>query len=129
MNTSLHSKYTKKTIPTTKHAKFLGVTFDQSLTFLKHINITVAKAQSRVHKLHKIFNQHYGPYPSAMIRLYKIFILPLFEYRHTATISATDNAIGKQPDTIHQKSFKSPQQRKTSGNSATSQPLEPESMT
>ena len=29
-----------------------------------------------------------------MIRLYKIFIRPLFEYGHTATISATDNAIG-----------------------------------
>ena len=84
----------KKPIPTTKHAKFLGVTFDQSLTFLKHINTTVAKAQSRVLKLHTIYNQHYGPSPSTMIRLYKIFIRPLFEYGHTATISATDNAIG-----------------------------------
>ena len=82
----------KKPIPTTKHAKFLGVTFDQSLTFLKHINTTVAKAQSRVLKLHTIYNQHYGP--STMIRLYKIFIRPLLEYGHTATISATDNAIG-----------------------------------
>ena len=29
-----------------------------------------------------------------MIHLYKIFIRPLFEYGHTATISATNNAIG-----------------------------------
>ena len=34
-----------------------------------------------------------APPPYTMIRLYKIFIRPLFEYRHTATISATDNAL------------------------------------
>ena len=84
----------KKPIPINKHAKFLGVTFDQSLTFLKHINITVAKAKSRAQQLHKIFNQHYGPSPSTMIRLYKIFIRPLFEYGHTATIPGTDNTLG-----------------------------------
>ena len=83
----------KKQIPTTKHAKFLGVTFDQSLTFQKHINITATKAQTRAHQLYNIFNQHYGPSPSTMLRLYKIYIRPLSEYGSTATISATDNAL------------------------------------
>ena len=82
-----------KPIPTTKHAKFLGVTFDQSLTFQKHINITATKAQTRAHQLYNIFNQHYGPSSSTIIRLYKIYIRPLFEYGSTATISATDNAL------------------------------------
>ena len=36
-----------KTIPTTKHAKFLGVTFDQNLSFTKHINIITSKAKTR----------------------------------------------------------------------------------
>ena len=83
----------RKPILTTKHAKFLGVTFDHSLTFLQHIKTTAAKAQTRAHKLHNIYNQKYGPSPAAMTRLYHTFIRPLFEYGHTATISATDNAL------------------------------------
>ena len=82
-----------KNIPTTKHAKFLGVTFDQNLSFRKHINIIASKAKTRATLLYSIYNQKYGPSPTTMIRLFKIYVRPLLEYGHISTMTASKSAI------------------------------------
>ena len=82
-----------KNIPTTKHAKFLGVTFDQNLNFKEHINHIATIAKTRETLLYSIYNQKYGPSPNTMIRLYKIYIRPLFEYGSISTITASNTAL------------------------------------
>ena len=77
-NISIHNK-----------AKFLGVTFDSSLSFKTHVNLTASKAKHRIMRLHTIYNQSYGPSPATMLRLYKTFVRPLFEYGHITTITAS----------------------------------------
>ena len=44
-------------------------------------------------RLHTIYNQSYGPSAATMIRLYKTFVRPLFEYGHIATITASSKNI------------------------------------
>ena len=49
-------------------------TFDSSLSFKTHINMTASKAKHRIMRLHTIYNQSYGPSPATMPRLYKTFV-------------------------------------------------------
>ena len=80
-------------IKITEKAKFLGITFDKNLTFKQHIKITNNKAYIRTTKLKSIYNKHHGPSEKTMIRLYKIFVRPLFEYGTTATTTASKNTL------------------------------------
>ena len=76
-----HVTITNTNIPFYK-AKFLGVT-----------KLIATKAKHRIIRLHSICNQSYGPSPATMIRLYKTFVCPLFEYGHIATITASSKNI------------------------------------
>ena len=49
--------------------------------------LTFQGKATRATKLKSLYNQKYGPCQSTMMRLFKIFIRPLFEYGHTATIT------------------------------------------
>ena len=80
-------------INTTEQAKFLGITFDKNLTFKQHIKITNNRALNRTTKLKSIYNKNHGPSEKTMIRLYKIFVRPLFEYGTTATSTASNHTI------------------------------------
>ena len=84
-----HITINNANIPIHNKAKFLGVTFDSSLSFKGHIKQIESKAKHRIIRLHTISNQSFGPSPATMIRLYKTFVRPLFEYGHIATISAS----------------------------------------
>ena len=84
-----HVTINNTNIPIRNKAKFLGVTFDSSLSFKTHINLTASKAKHRIIRLHTIYNQSYGPSLATMLRLYKTFVRPLFEYGHIATITAS----------------------------------------
>ena len=77
----------------TEQAKFLGITFDKNLTFKQHIIKTNNRAHIRTTKLKSIYNKHHGPSEQTMIRLYKIFVRPLFEYGTTATSIASNSTI------------------------------------
>ena len=88
--TPSHYKLTlnNTTIPQKDTAKFLGITFDKSLTFNKHITIIRNRAQQRLNKLRNIYTSTHGPSPTTMIRLYKIYVRPLFEYGSAALVIA-----------------------------------------
>ena len=50
---TLSLKLNNQTLPTTKHPKTLGTTFDPQLTFSQFINLTVIKAKQNL-----IFSKH-----------------------------------------------------------------------
>ena len=62
-----HVTINNTNIPIYNKAKFLGVTFDSSLSFKTHINITASKAKHRIMRLHTIYNQSFGPTPATML--------------------------------------------------------------
>ena len=103
-NTTTLKLHNKK-IPTTKHAKFLGVTFDQNLNFKQDIKNIASIAKTRETRLYSIFNQKYGPSKQTMIRLFLIYIRPLLEYGHIATITTTDETL-KQWETLQTRYIK-----------------------
>ena len=75
--------------------KFLGVTFDRKSSFDKHVSLIHTKAFVRLIYLKRIYTQDYGPSASTMLRLFKIFIRPLFEYGSVATITANPRILNK----------------------------------
>ena len=52
-----HVTINNTNIPIHNKAKFLGVTFDSSLSFKTHINLTAYKAKHRIMRLHTIYYQ------------------------------------------------------------------------
>ena len=84
-----------KPIEATRQAKFLGVLFDSNLSFTPHVNIIASRAKARSTNLYKISTLKHGPPPTTMVRLFNIFVRPLFEYGHTATITTSKSCINK----------------------------------
>ena len=74
-------------------ARFLGVHFDNKLTFREHITKIKNRAQHRILRLHTIQNQQYGPSNKTMVRLFKMYVRPLFEYGNIALFTAQPNHI------------------------------------
>ena len=60
-------------------AKFLGITFDTTLSFTNHFHAITNLARHRLLKLLSIST--HGPSPSTTIRLFKIYIRTLLELR------------------------------------------------
>ena len=75
-------------IPIKSSGKFLGILFDEKLSFQQHIASTVSRAKYRSNCILTLHNPQYGPSNPTMIRLFNIFIRPLLEYGHTALITA-----------------------------------------
>ena len=86
-------------IPFKSSGSFLGITFDQQLSFQSHITQTKSKAKHRIMRLNTLHNTKYGPSHTTMIRLFKILVRPLLEYGHIASITAKPHLI-KQWETI-----------------------------
>ena len=83
-----HITFRNTPIPMKSHGKFLGLTIDQKLSFTNHITTIKSIAKSRTLRLQSLHHSKYGPSNSTMVRLFKIFIRPLLEYGHIATITA-----------------------------------------
>ena len=69
-------------------AKFLGITFDTTLSFTKHFHAINNLARHRLLKLLSISTSTHGPSPSTTIRLFNTYIRTLFEYGSAATCVA-----------------------------------------
>ena len=63
-----------------KELKFLGITFDQGLTFEAHIRDIVKRCKKRLNLIKAIRGKTWGAHPSTLLYTYKTFIRPLFEY-------------------------------------------------
>ena len=76
-------------IPSSSSIKFLDITFDSALTFRSHFRTVATLARHRLLKSNSIFSTTYGPSTSTLIRLYKSYIRPLFDYGAPATCIAS----------------------------------------
>ena len=79
----------------TDSAKFLGVTFDTDFTFRTHVADKYKMIHPRIQKLQQINHSKYGPNKGTMIRLFNIYVRPIMEYGHIATMCANDAIIAK----------------------------------
>ena len=59
---------------------FLGVTFDSTLSFSKHVSLLKAKFFPRLKALSCIFASSWGPSKESLSVLYKAFLRPLLTY-------------------------------------------------
>ena len=83
-----HITLHRKAIPSVTSAKFLGITFDTTLSFTKHFHTVTNLARHRLLKLLSISTSIHGPLPSTTIRLFNIYIRTLLEYGGAATCVA-----------------------------------------
>ena len=81
--------YNGQAIPSLSSVKFLGINFDSALTFRSHFRTFATLARHRLLKLNSIFSSTYGPSTSTLIRVYKSYIRPLFDYGAPATCVAS----------------------------------------
>ena len=63
-----------------KTYKFLGITFDESLSFKDHIEIITKKCQKRLNLLKAIRGRNWGASPETIMYTYKAYIRPILEY-------------------------------------------------
>ena len=69
-------------------AKFLGITFDTTLSFTKHFHAITNLARHRLLKLLSLSTSAHGPSPSTTIKLFNTYIHTLLEYGSAATCVA-----------------------------------------
>ena len=77
-----------KAIRSVTSPKFLGFTFDTTLSFTKHFHSITNLARHRLLKLLSISTSTHGTSPSTTIRLFNIYIRTLLEYVGAATCVA-----------------------------------------
>ena len=75
--------------------KFLGITFDSSLTFKKHFEEILGRCNTRYHRARLIVNKKWGPSPSTILQIYKQCVRPIFEYGSLSTITMSNMIISK----------------------------------
>ena len=80
-------------IPFKSSGRFLGIAFDQQLSFKNHITQIKSKAKHGSMRLNTLHSTKYCPSNTTMIRLFKIFVRPLLEYGHIATVTTKPHLI------------------------------------
>ena len=63
-----------------KSFKFIGITFDQSLSFKDHINDISTRCRKRLNLIKAIRGQEWGANPKTLLYTYKTYIRPVLEY-------------------------------------------------
>ena len=77
------------------HIKFLGITFDNRMTFTKHFEEILQRCNNKFHCLKILVNKKWGPSPSTILQIYKQCVRPIFEYRIVSTITVSKTVITK----------------------------------
>ncbi|KAG7517000.1 hypothetical protein JOB18_046781 [Solea senegalensis] len=91
-------------ITISKEATFLGVTFQNNMTWTKHINNLEQRANNRLNHLKALCGKH-GASPLTVIKVYRAYIRPLFEYYVPAWINISDNQL-QRLEVIQNKALK-----------------------
>ena len=63
-----------------KQCKFLGIIFDQKLSFKAHIENIVSRCHKRMNLLKAIRGKDWGANPNTILYTYKAYIRPIIEY-------------------------------------------------
>ena len=69
------------------HIKFLGITFDNRMTFTKHFEEILECCNNKFHRLRILVNKKWGPSPATILQNYKQCERPIFEYGIVSTIT------------------------------------------
>ena len=93
--TELNLKLYGETLKIYPQVKFLGITFDSQLNFIKHFEDILDRCNTRYHRLRLLVNKKWGPSPATLIQIYKQCVRPIFEYGSVSTITTSDNIISK----------------------------------
>ena len=76
-----------------KEVKFLGVTFDPSLQFEKHMDNIITEIRYKLITLYKIKSNNPGPSTKSLIHLFNTYIRSKMEYGNPSTIIAPNKSI------------------------------------
>ena len=75
--------------------KFLGITFDNRMTFTKHFEEILERCNQKFHRLRILVNKKWGPSPETILQIYKQCVRPIFEYEIVSTITVSETVITK----------------------------------
>ena len=75
--------------------KFLGITFDNRMTFTKHFEEILERCNQKFHRLRILVNKKWGPSPETILQIYKQCVGPIFEYGIVSTITVSETVITK----------------------------------
>ena len=75
--------------------KFPGVTFDNRMTFTKHVEEILERCNQKIHRLTILVNKMWGPSPTTILQMYKQCVGPIYEYGIVSTITASETVITK----------------------------------
>ena len=75
--------------------KFLGITFDNRMTFTKHFEEILERFNNKLHRLRKLVNKKWGSSPTTILQIYKQCVRPIFEYWIVSTITVSESVINK----------------------------------
>ena len=77
------------------HIKFLGITFDNRMTFTKHSEEILERCNKKFHRLRILINKKLGPSPATILQIYEQCVRPIFEYGIVSTITVSESVINK----------------------------------
>ena len=77
------------------HIKFLGITFDNRMTFTKHFEEILERCNKKFHRFRILVNKKWGPSPETILKIYKQCVRPIFEYGIVSTITVSETVIIK----------------------------------
>ena len=76
--------------------KFLGITFDNRMTFTKYFEEILERCNQKFHRLRILVNKKWGPTPSTILQIYKQCVRQIFEYGIVSTITVSETVITKR---------------------------------
>ena len=88
------------------HMKFLGITFDNRMTFVKHFEEVLERCNQKFHRLRILVNKKWGSSPATILQIYKQCVRPAFEYGIVSNITVSETVIAKiqSPELFHKAS-------------------------
>ena len=75
--------------------KFLGITFDNRMTFTKHFEEILQRYNQKFHRLRILVNKKSGPMSTTILKIYKQCVRPILEYGIVCTITVSETVITK----------------------------------
>ena len=77
------------------HIKFLGITFDNSMSFTKHFEEILESCKNTFHRLRIVVNKKWGRSPATILQIYKQCVRPISEYGIVSTVTVSETVITK----------------------------------
>ena len=77
------------------HIKFLSITFDNGVTFTKHLEKRLERCNHKFHCLRILVNKKWGPSATTILLIYKQCVRPIFKYEMVSTITVSESVIKK----------------------------------